>query len=39
MAFGTWTAKRVIQRVHRVTFERYVSTLLLVISVYMAVHG
>lgn len=39
MVLGTWTAKRFIERVPREAFERYVSVLLVVISVYMVVHG
>lgn len=39
MVLGTWTAKRVIQRVPREAFERYVSVLLLAISAYMVIHG
>ncbi len=39
MVLGTWTAKRVIQRVPREAFERYVSVLLLGISAYMMIHG
>jgi len=39
MVLGTWTAKRVIERVPRAAFERYVSILLLIISAYMVIHG
>lgn len=39
MVLGTWTAKRVIERIPRQAFERYVSVLLLVVSVYMVIHG
>ncbi len=39
MILGTWTAKRVIERVRREAFERYVTVLLLAISAYMVVHG
>lgn len=39
MVAGTWTAKRLIERVSRVAFERYVSVLLLAISAYMVING
>jgi len=39
MVLGTWVAKRVIQRVPRQAFERYVAALLIIIAVYMIVRG
>jgi len=39
MVLGTWAAKRLIERVSRRAFERYVAALLAVISLYMLIHG
>jgi uncharacterized membrane protein YfcA len=39
MILGTWTAKRLIEHVPSKAFERYVSVLLIVISIYMVLHG
>lgn len=39
MVLGTWSAKRVIERLPREIFERYVAVLLVGIALYMTVHG
>jgi len=39
MILGTWAAMRLIERLPRAAFERYVSTLRILISIYMLVHG
>jgi len=39
MVLGTWSARRVIGRMPRVKFERFVTVLLVTISGYMVVHG
>lgn len=39
MILGTWSAKRAIERMPRVTFQRFVAILLAVIAGYMVVHG
>ena len=39
MIFGTWSAKRIIERVPKAKFQRYVSLLLVVIAAYMVIHG
>jgi hypothetical protein len=39
MILGTWSAKRVIERMPRETFQRLVAVLLVVIAGYMVVHG
>jgi uncharacterized protein len=39
MILGTWSAKRVIERMSRERFQRYVAGLLVIIAVYMVVHG
>ncbi len=39
MVLGTWSAKRLIERLPPARFQRYVAALLVVISVYMVVHG
>jgi uncharacterized membrane protein YfcA len=39
MILGTWSAKRVIERMPRETFQRFVAILLVVISGYMVIHG
>jgi len=39
MILGTWTAKRVIERMPREMFQRFVAVLLVAISIYMVVHG
>lgn len=39
MALGTWSAKRVIERMPRETFQRFVAILLVVIAGYMVIHG
>ena len=39
MILGTWSAKRVIERMHQETFQRLVSILLVAIAGYMVIHG
>jgi len=39
MILGTWSAKRVIERMPQETFQRFVAILLVVIAGYMVVHG
>ena len=39
MVLGTWSAKRVIERLPRETLQRFVAILLVVISGYMVIHG
>jgi len=39
MVLGTWSAKRVIDRMPRETFQRFVAVLLVAIACYMVVHG
>jgi hypothetical protein len=39
MILGTWSAKKVIERLPRDRFQRYVAGLLTVIAIYMAIHG
>lgn len=39
MILGTWSAKRVIERMPRETFQRFVAILLVAIAAYMLVHG
>ena len=39
MILGTWLAKRVIERLSRDTFQRYVAGLLIALAIYMVVHG
>ncbi|MGQ3683968.1 MAG: TSUP family transporter [Candidatus Loosdrechtia sp.] len=39
MILGTWSAKRVIERMHREMFQRFVAVLLVAIAGYMVVHG
>jgi uncharacterized membrane protein YfcA len=39
MILGTWSAKRVIERMPRETFQRFVAILLVAIAGYMVVHG
>ncbi len=39
MILGTWSAKRVIERMPQDTFQRFVAILLVAIAGYMAVHG
>lgn len=39
MILGTWSFKRIIERMPKETFQRFVAVLLLVIAVYMVVHG
>jgi uncharacterized membrane protein YfcA len=36
---GTWSAKQVIQHISQNTFERYVAILLVIIALYMIIHG
>jgi uncharacterized protein len=36
---GTWSAKRVIERLPWEKFQRYIAVLLVVIAVYMVAHG
>ena len=39
MVLGTWSAKRVIERMPRETFQRFVAVLLVAIAGYMVLHG
>ena len=39
MILGTWSAKRVIERMPRDIFQRLVTILLVIIAIYMVVHG
>jgi hypothetical protein len=39
MIIGTWSAKRVIERISREKFQRFVAILLVAIAGYMVVHG
>lgn len=39
MILGTWSAKRVIERMSQETFQRFVAILLIAIAGYMMVHG
>jgi uncharacterized membrane protein YfcA len=39
MILGTWSAKRVIERMSREKFQRFVAILLVAIACYMVVHG
>ncbi|TLS77573.1 sulfite exporter TauE/SafE family protein [Mariprofundus erugo] len=39
MVLGTWSAKRVIERMPRERFQQYVAILLAAIALYMIVHG
>jgi len=39
MVLGTWSAKRVIERMPRETFQRFVAILLVAIAGYMVIHG
>jgi uncharacterized protein len=39
MLLGTWAAKRVIERIPRETFQRFVAILLVAIAGYMVIHG
>ena len=39
MVFGTWSSKRIIERMHRETFQWFVTILLLLIAGYMVIHG
>ena len=39
MVLGTWSAKRVIERIPRETFQRFVAILLVAIAGYMVLHG
>lgn len=39
MVLGTWLARRVIERIPRETFQRYVAGLLVVIALYMLLRG
>ena len=39
MVLGTWSAKRIIERISRETFQRFVAILLVTIAGYMVVHG
>lgn len=39
MILGTWSAKRIIERIPRETFQRIVAILLVAIAGYMVVHG
>lgn len=36
---GTWSVKRVIERMPHETFQRFVAVLLVTIAGYMVVHG
>ena len=39
MILGTWSAKRIIERMPRATFQRFVAVLLAIIAGYMVLHG
>jgi len=39
MVLGTWSAKRIIQRLPRERFQRYVAGLLVVLAIYMVIRG
>jgi len=39
MIFGTWSAKRVIERIPQEMFQRFVAILLVAIASYMVLHG
>ena len=39
MVLGTWSAKRVIERMPRETFQRFVAIMLVAIAGYMVIHG
>ena len=39
MVLGIWSAKRVIERIPREKFQRFVAALLVVIACYMLIHG
>lgn len=39
MVLGTWSSKRIIERMHRETFQWFVTILLLLIAGYMVIHG
>lgn len=39
MILGTWSAKRVIERMRQAVFQRFVAVLLVVIAGYMLIHG
>ena len=39
MILGSWSSKRIIERMPQETFQRFVAVLLLVIAGYMVVHG
>ena len=39
MVLGTWSSKRIIERMRRETFQRFVTLLLLAIAGYMVIHG
>jgi len=39
MIFGTWSAKRIIERMQQEMFQRFVALLLVAIAIYMVVYG
>jgi len=39
MILGTWTAKRVIQRMPQEKFQRFVTVMLVAIAAYMLIYG
>lgn len=39
MIFGTWSARKMIERMSREKFQRFVTVLMLLIAVYMIIHG
>jgi len=39
MILGTWTAKRIIERITPENFQKYISVLLIAIGIYMLIHG
>jgi uncharacterized protein len=39
MILGTWTAKRFIEKISPINFQKYISILLIALSLYMLIHG
>ncbi len=39
MILGTWTAKRIIEKITPENFQKYISVLLIAIGLYMLIHG
>jgi len=39
MILGTWSAKKVIERISQEMFQRFVAVLLVAIAGYMVIHG